>query len=128
MSTGLLPARKTATLLGSSTGGGDDTSPDTGDSQAEVFAADETEGTGKRDTAGEMAGEFEEEGRWNVQPVIDLPVDGVLLQLFPTVLIGVLGIVLTLLVSNEAARFDGEGGGGGNGVVVVKDLRERATQ
>lgn len=80
-------------------------------------------GVGKRD-------EENEEEMFKFEPVIDLPVDGVLLQLFPAALIGVFGIVLTILVYTEAATFDniGVGEGGGNGAVVVKDLRVRTTQ
>lgn len=67
---------------------------------------------------------------YKVEPIIELPVDGtLLLQLFPVVLIGVLGVLFTGLVQLEASRFDagvvGQGGGGGEeGVVVVKDLRQ----
>lgn len=63
-----------------------------------------------------------------VKPLVELPVDGVLLQLFPALLIGVLGLFLTLAVQMEASRFDGMVGENG-GSVVVTDLREiRKTQ
>lgn len=54
--------------------------------------------------------------------LIELPLDGVLLQLFPALLIGVLGLILTVAVQLEASRFDGMVGEDG-GAVVVTDLR-----
>lgn len=54
--------------------------------------------------------------------LIELPLDGVLLQLFPALLIGVLGLVLTVAVQLEAGRFDGMVGEDG-GAVAVTDLR-----
>lgn len=130
-------ARRPGLLFGSSNGVDPETEPpavhdddedeDGKDGDANVSGDTSVRGRGRREEVDE-----EEERMFKVEPVIDLPVDGVLLQLFPAVLIGVLGIVLTILVQSEAARFDsiGVGGGkeGGNGVVVVKDLRERATQ
>lgn len=67
-----------------------------------------------------------EEGDENesfIKPLIELPLDGILLQLFPALLIGVLGVFLTIAVQVEASRFDGMVGEDG-GAVVVTDLRE----
>lgn len=58
-----------------------------------------------------------------IKPLIELPLDGILLQLFPALLIGVLGLFLTIAVQVEASRFDGMVGEDG-GAVVVTDLRE----
>ncbi|CAM9888039.1 unnamed protein product, partial [Laminaria digitata] len=58
-----------------------------------------------------------------VKPLIELPLDGILLQLFPALLIGVLGLFLTIAIQVEASRFDGMVGEDG-GAVVVTDLRE----
>ncbi|CAB1102642.1 unnamed protein product [Ectocarpus sp. CCAP 1310/34] len=62
-----------------------------------------------------------------IQPLIELPLDGILLQLFPALLIGVLGLFLTVVIQVEAGRFDGMVGEDG-GVVVVTDLRDTRTQ
>lgn len=58
-----------------------------------------------------------------IQPLIELPLDGSLLLLFPALLIGVVGLFVTVAVQVEASRFDGMGGGDG-GAVVVTDLRD----
>lgn len=58
-----------------------------------------------------------------IKPLIELPLDGVLLQLFPVLLIGVFGLFLTFAVQIEAGRFDGMIGEDG-GPVIVTDLRE----
>ncbi len=65
----------------------------------------------------------EGEGGGVVQPLIELPIDGVLLQLFPALLIAVVGLFLTIAVQVEAGRFDGMVGDDG-GAVVVTDLRD----
>ena len=62
-----------------------------------------------------------------VQPLVELPLDGVLLQLFPALLIGVVGLFLTIAVQVETSRFDGMVGDDG-GAVVVTDLRDTATE
>lgn len=62
-----------------------------------------------------------------IQPLIELPLDGILLQLFPALLIGVLGLFLTVAIQVEAGRFDGMVGEDG-GAVVVTDLRDTRTQ
>lgn len=62
-----------------------------------------------------------------VQPLVELPLDGVLLQLFPALLIGVVGLFLTIAVQLEASRFDGMVGDDG-GAVVVTDLRDTTTE
>lgn len=67
----------------------------------------------------------EDEGA--IQPLIELPLDGILLQLFPALLIGVLGLFLTVAIQVEAGRFDGMVGEDG-GAVVVTDLRDTRTQ
>lgn len=61
-----------------------------------------------------------------VQPLVELPLDGVLLQLFPALLIGVVGLFLTIAVQVETSRFDGMVGDDG-GAVVVTDLRDTTT-
>lgn len=58
-----------------------------------------------------------------IKPLIELPLDGILLQLFPALLIGVLGVFLTIAIQVEASRFDDMVGEDG-GAVVVTDLRE----
>lgn len=60
-----------------------------------------------------------------IRPLIELPLDGVLLQLFPALLIGVLGLLLAVAVQGEAGRFDAMGEAGAP--VVVTDLRETRT-
>lgn len=62
-----------------------------------------------------------------IQPLIELPLDGVLLQLFPALLIGVVGLILTVAVQVEAGRFDAMVGENG-GAVVITDLRDTSTQ
>lgn len=57
------------------------------------------------------------------EPLIELPIDGVLLQLFPALLIAVVGVFLTIAVQVEAGRFDAMVGDDG-GAVVVTDLRD----
>ena len=58
-----------------------------------------------------------------IKPVVELPLDGILLQLFPALLIGMVGLFLTIAVQVEASRFDGMVGADG-GAVVTTDLRE----
>eukprot|EP00752_Nemacystus_decipiens_P013281 g11768.t1 len=62
-----------------------------------------------------------------VQPVNELPLDGVLLQLFPALLIGVVGLFLTIAIQVETSRFDGMVGDDG-GAVIVTDLRDSTTE
>lgn len=57
------------------------------------------------------------------QPLIELPLDGILLQLFPALLIGVVGTFLTIAVQFETSKFDGMVGEGG-GAVIITDLRD----
>eukprot|EP00903_Cladosiphon_okamuranus_P021748 g19996.t1 len=52
-----------------------------------------------------------------VQPLVELPLDGVLLQLFPALLLGVVGLFVTIAVQVEASRFDGVVGDDGGAVV-----------
>ena len=66
----------------------------------------------------------DEEGT-TVKPLVELPLDGTLLQLIPALLIAVLGLVLTVAVQVEAGRFDGMAGEDGESAVVVTDLREQ---
>ncbi|CAM9430337.1 unnamed protein product [Ectocarpus fasciculatus] len=73
-----------------------------------------------------LPGQDDEEGD-AIQPLIELPLDGILLQLFPALLIGVLGLFLTVAIQVEAGRFDGMVGEDG-GAVVVTDLRDTRTQ
>lgn len=65
----------------------------------------------------------EEEGS-AVKQIIELPLDGILLQLIPALLIVVLGLFLTVVIQVEAGRFDAMVGEDGGTAVVVTDLRD----
>lgn len=60
-----------------------------------------------------------------IQPLVELPLDGILLQVFPALLIGVVGLFLMIAVQVESNSFDGMVGEEG-GAVVVTDLRDTA--
>lgn len=66
---------------------------------------------------------LEDENDSFIKPLIELPLDGILLQLFPALLIGVVGMFLTFAIQMQASRLEGMVGEDG-GAVVVTDLRE----
>lgn len=68
--------------------------------------------------------EQEEEGGMMVKKLIELPFDGILLQLIPALLIVVLGLFLTVAVQVEAGRFDAMVGENSGKAVMVTDLRD----
>lgn len=57
------------------------------------------------------------------QPLLELPLDGIVLQLLPALLIAVVVFFLTIAVQVEAGRFDGIVGDD-SGAVVVTDIRD----
>lgn len=88
--------------------------------------ADEESGWLPRFFPPQLPGQDGEEDGDVIQPLVELPLDGVLLQLFPALLIGVVGLFLTIAVQVEASRFDGIVGE--DGAVVVTDLRDPRTE
>lgn len=86
--------------------------------------ADDDSGWWPRFFPPQLAGQEDEDA---IQPLVELPLDGILLQLFPALLIGVVGLFLTIAIQVEANRFDGMVGDEG-GAVIVTDLRDTTTE
>ncbi|CAM9589309.1 unnamed protein product [Pylaiella littoralis] len=131
-------------------GGGDDSSPafSFAGIENELLSRSATRTTAKIPTgdSGEGGGVEEEESAWlprffpppspgdqdveggnGIRPLIELPLDGILLQLFPALLIAVVGTFLTIAVQFEASKFDGMVGEDGR-TPVITDLRDTRTE